>query len=148
MPSSFNILKNIKIAVEVIPSAERMERFKSSIEARIHCMRALTGATISTIDLHAIAHSDTREDAIISVINEMLEGNYIFRETVHPDAHYSEVDYSKIHAIESHDIEEHFDLFHKHFDLLKFSLPQEMKPKDHATTVNLLLAGKEEDGHK
>lgn len=111
-------------------------------------MRALTGATISTIDLHAIAHADTREDAIISVINEILEGHYIFRETVHPGAHYSEVDYSKIHALESHDIEEHSDLFHKHFDLLKFSLPPEMKPKDNAATASLLITEKEEGGQK
>ena len=89
----------------------------------------MTGATIATIDVHAFAHSHTREDAIISVINEILEGNYTFSETVHHEAHYSEVDYSKVHSMESHDLEDYSELFHKHFDLLKFSLPAELKPK-------------------
>lgn len=130
MSTSFNILKDINITVEVIPSSERMACFKSTIKAKVHCLRELSGTTISTIDLHAYAHSHSREHAIISAINEILEGNYNFVETMHHDAHCDELDYSQVHSLESHDLGEYADLFHKHFDLLKFSLPEQLQAKD------------------
>ena len=128
MPTSSNILRDIDITVEVIPDAERMNSFKSTIRAKVHCLRELSGTSIATIHLHAYAHSHSREHAIISAINEILEGNYHFEETVHHDVHCEELDYSQVHSLESHDIGEYADLFHKHFDLLKFSLPGQLQP--------------------